>query len=211
MVKISMLSFKLGLNSPIKRTRVLDLLHRKKVDVVFLQETHLTAIDAKRLQNRHYTPRVSSSCISKKKGEIILFKRNSNFIIEHTGSDENGRIAYSCTSIEGKRLGFVNIYAPNSFFPNVSKIILSLQGFSIIIGSDMTAVFDTDLDCSNPSVSVAQTRSSTALRSLIKDIDVCDALRIHNPTARNTPISPQVINHFQKLIIFYFHLRDFQG
>ncbi len=67
------------------------------------------------MQNRHYIPIVSSSCNSKKKGVIILLKRNSNFSVEHTGSDNDGRVAYCCTSIEGKRLAFVNIYAPNSY------------------------------------------------------------------------------------------------
>lgn len=81
MVNINILSLNVrGLHSPIKRTRVLDLMHRKKIDVAFLQETHLTATDTQRMQNRRYIPIISSSCKSKKQGVTILFKRNSNFI-----------------------------------------------------------------------------------------------------------------------------------
>lgn len=196
MVRINILSLNVrGLNSSIKRTRVLDLLHRKNIDVAFLQETHLIARDSQRMQNKRYIPITSSSCKSKKKGVTILYKRNSNFIIEHSGSDDDGRIAYCCTLIEGKKFAFVNIYAPNSydaeFFPNVLKTLLSLQGYSIIIGSDMNAVLDTVLDHSNSSVSVAQSQSSKALRLFTKDLDVCDVWRIHNPTAKEyTYFSP---------------------
>ncbi len=62
MVRINILSLNVrGLNAPTKRTKVLDLLHRKKIDVAFLQETHLVASDNQRMQNRHYIPIVSSS------------------------------------------------------------------------------------------------------------------------------------------------------
>ncbi len=196
MVRINILSLNVrGLNAPTKHTKVLDLLHRNKIDVTFLQETHLIASDNQRLQNRHYIPIVSSSCNSKKKGVIILLKRNSNFTVEHTGSDNDGRVAYCCTWIEGKRLAFVNIYAPNSYdaslFPNVLKTLFSLNGDSIITGADMNAVLDTVLDHSNPSISIAQSQSSTALRLFTVDLDVCDAWRLHNPTAKEyTYFSP---------------------
>lgn len=61
-----------------------------------------------------------------------------------------------------------------SFFPNVSKTLLSLQDYSVIVGSDMNAMLDTILDRSNSSVTVAQSQSSTALRMFTKDFDVCD-------------------------------------
>ncbi|MGL4646210.1 MAG: endonuclease/exonuclease/phosphatase family protein, partial [Cetobacterium sp.] len=189
MVNINILSLNVrGLNSPIKHTRVLDLMHRKKIDVAFLQEIHLTAMDTQRMQNRRYIPIISSCCKSKKQGVTILFKRNSNFIVEHKGSDDDGRVAYCCALIEGNRYAFVNIYAPNSydasFFPQVLKTLLSLHNYSIVIGSDMNAVFDTALDRSNPSISVTQSHSSAALRLFSKDLDLCDAWRLQNPTAK---------------------------
>lgn len=43
-----------GLNSPFKRSKVLDFLHRQNVDIALLQETHLKPNDTLRLQNRRY-------------------------------------------------------------------------------------------------------------------------------------------------------------
>lgn len=56
-------------------------------------------------------------------------------------------------------------------FPNILKT-LSLNGYSIIVGADMNAVFGTILDCSNRSVIIAQSRSLTALRLFTMDLDV---------------------------------------
>lgn len=40
-----------GLNNPVKRTACLDLLHRHKVDVAFVQESHLSRNDVSRFSN----------------------------------------------------------------------------------------------------------------------------------------------------------------
>ncbi len=49
----------------------------------------------------------------------------------------------------------------------------------------------TVLDRSNQSISKAQSQSSTALRMFSMDLDVCDAWRLHNPTAKEyTYFSP---------------------
>lgn len=43
-----------GLNSPFKRTRVLDLMRRKGEDVTLLSETYLMPNDVQRMQNGPY-------------------------------------------------------------------------------------------------------------------------------------------------------------
>lgn len=43
-----------GLNSPFKRTKVLDFLRRKNVDVALLSETHLQPAYVHCMQNNHY-------------------------------------------------------------------------------------------------------------------------------------------------------------
>ena len=49
-----------GLNSPYKRSKILDFLRRKKVDIALLQETHLKPDDVNRFQNRFYKPMVAA-------------------------------------------------------------------------------------------------------------------------------------------------------
>ncbi len=43
-----------GLNSAVKRTRVLEYLHRKSIFCALIQETHLKQSDVARFQNKYY-------------------------------------------------------------------------------------------------------------------------------------------------------------
>ncbi len=43
-----------GLNSAVKRTRVLEYLHRKSISCALIQETHLKQSDVARFQNKYY-------------------------------------------------------------------------------------------------------------------------------------------------------------
>lgn len=54
-----------GLNAPHKRTSVLGLLRRKKVDIALLSETHLLKADVRRLADKFYHVIASSSASTK--------------------------------------------------------------------------------------------------------------------------------------------------
>ncbi len=43
-----------GLNSAVKRTHVLEYLHRKSISCALIQETHLKQSDVARFQNKYY-------------------------------------------------------------------------------------------------------------------------------------------------------------
>ncbi len=43
-----------GLNSAVKRTRVLEYLHRKSISFALIQETHLKQSDVARFKNKYY-------------------------------------------------------------------------------------------------------------------------------------------------------------
>ncbi len=78
-----------GLNSAVKRTRVLEYLHRKSISCALIQETHLKQSDVARFQNKYYKLAAFSS--AKNKTMLILVNRKLNLTIEHLGSDEKGR------------------------------------------------------------------------------------------------------------------------
>ena len=184
-----------GLNSAFKRSKVLELLKRKNVDVALLSETHLKPTDVRRMQNKHYRLVASSGDGSKTKGVMILMKRRLNLAIEKISSNNSGRLAYCGVSIQGKKVAFASIYAPTSFdpsyFPWLTKELLCLSNYSLIVGSDMNTFFDHNLDRSNPSVTHSQALSSNALKNFAKDINLVDIWRVQNPTARDyTYFSP---------------------
>lgn len=42
-------------------------------------------------------------------------RRGINVAVERTGPDNGVRLAYCCTSIQGKKIAFISIYAPALF------------------------------------------------------------------------------------------------
>lgn len=80
-----------GLNGPIKRTKVFQLLKLHRADIVFLQETHLKISDHKRLR-RPWVGQVFHSLFdSKARWAAILISQKNQFISESIVPDRNGR------------------------------------------------------------------------------------------------------------------------
>ncbi len=101
-----------GLNSAVKRTRVLEYLHRKSISCALIQETHLKQSDVARFQNKYYKLAAFSCAQNKIKGVLILVNRKLNLTIEHLGSDEKVRFVFIRCKIYN-RLALVSIYGPN--------------------------------------------------------------------------------------------------
>ncbi len=106
-----------GLNSAVKRTRVLEYLHRKSISCALIQETHLKQSDVARFQNKYYKLAAFSCALNKTKGVLILVNRKLNLTIEHLGSDEKGRFVFIRCKIFNNRLALVSVYGPNETIP----------------------------------------------------------------------------------------------
>ncbi len=111
-----------GLNSAVKRTRVLD------ISCALIQETHLKQSDVARFQNKYYKLIAFSCAQNKTKGVLILVNRKLNLTVEHIGSDEKGRFVFIRCKIYNNRLALVSIYGPNetdsAFLTQISKTLL---------------------------------------------------------------------------------------
>lgn len=109
-----------GLRSPQKRSKILRHLHTLKVDIAFLQETHLPEKDFFRLKKLWVGEEVGSPAIGKKGEVITLIRKNKPFHITNTNSDNHERrITLTLTSTGSQcneSIKFTNLYAPN--FPN---------------------------------------------------------------------------------------------
>ncbi len=98
-----------GLNSAVKRTRVLEYLHRKSISCALIQESHLKQSDVARFQNKYYKLAAFSCALNKTKGVLILINRKLHLTIEHLGNDEEGRFVFICCKIHNTRLALVSI------------------------------------------------------------------------------------------------------
>ena len=88
-----------GLNSPFKRSKVLEFLKKGKMSMWL---SYLRLIWNHPMQNKHYRVITSSEDGSKTKGVIILIKRRLNLAIDKISSNNSRRLAYCGVSIQGK-------------------------------------------------------------------------------------------------------------
>ncbi len=77
-----------GLNSAVKRTCVLEYLHRKSISCALIQETHLKQSDVARFQNKYYKLAAFAfpHALNKTNGVLILVNRKLNLkALQKTG------------------------------------------------------------------------------------------------------------------------------
>lgn len=81
-----------------------------------------------------------------------------------------------------KNIGLVSVYAPNSFdekfYDTLTKMLLALTDYCLIIGADFNAVWNHEKDRTG----IYQKSASAALRQRAFDLGVQDIWRLVNPT-----------------------------
>ncbi len=191
-----------GLNSAVKRTRVLEYLHRKSISCALIQETHVKQSDVARFQNKYYKLAALSSAQNKTKGVLILVNRKLNLTIEHLGSDEKGRFVFIRCKIYNNRLALVSIYGPNeidiAFLTQISKTLLEEIDCPLVVGGDFNAVINPALDKSQSNTTANP--SSKLLNKFITELNLIDLWRIQNTKAKDfTFFYKIIINKIQSL------------
>ncbi len=176
-----------GLNSAVKRTRVLEYLHRKSISCALIQETHLKQSDVAHFQNKYYKLIAFSCAQNKTKGVLILVNRKLNLTIEHLGSDEKGRFVFIRCKIYNNRLALVSIYGPNetdsAFLTQISKTLLEEIDCPLVVGGDFNAVINPALDKSQSDTTANP--SSKLLNKFITELNLIDLWRIQNTKAKD--------------------------
>lgn len=169
-----------GLNGPIKRKRVLTYLKKLKVDLVFLQETHLTAQEHKKLKREWVGQVVSSSFNSRARGVAILVNKNTPLEILDTDIDSSGRYVFVNCRIFSEQWSLLNLYAPNYddeiFMQNMFLKAAGGQQ-NILIGGDPI------MDKSTKAISNSKAAKTT--QTFMKDLNLIDIWRRMHPQTRD--------------------------
>ena len=190
MTEYKFLSFNVrGVNIPHKRTSILGVLRNKSVDFAFIQESHLLKQHANRLANKYYRVLAFSAATSKAKGVAILARRRLRLDFLGDWSDSDGRITIAKIRLEGKMIALVSVYAPNvldkEFYNLLTKTLLDLTEFKIIVGSDFNATWQLGLDRSTSIESREQALTSAELRAWADSTGLVDIWRLMNPSVRD--------------------------
>ena len=197
-----------GINSPIKRKKLLTYLKRQKVDIAFIQESHFS--DAEHLKlHRDWVGKVFfSSYSSKARGVVLLINKHLNFKLNSVEKDKNGRFLHVDCEINRNRISLVNIYGPNYddpvFFNSLIMKLATIEGHCIV-GGDFNLVLDPLLDRSSPKTS-SLSKAATALKQGMKEIGITDVWRNLYPNQRDYSFFSSMHNTYSRIDMFLVSL-----
>ena len=140
-----------GLGNFTKRKSVLNFIKRSKIDICYLQETHLDAPLIERLNHEWHGSVLASAGDTRARGVVILVKPRLEIKINTVSTDDDGRIVCVQGEVMDKTVVLCNIYAPNiddpTFFTRVIQKIESFQNRDIIIiGGNFNLVMEPHID-----------------------------------------------------------------
>jgi len=149
MIKINFISLNIrGINDPNKVQFLKDFLRNQRVDVCFLQETHLNSSDYVDELSKNFSNYFCYFTLNfdKTKGVGILINKNLSHDINvlSTQYDLDSRFLRVEIKIENYYLNLVNIYAPNveneqfEFINKMYDVCASVK--NIILAGDFNAV-----------------------------------------------------------------------
>uniref|UniRef100_A0AAR2K515 exodeoxyribonuclease III n=1 Tax=Pygocentrus nattereri TaxID=42514 RepID=A0AAR2K515_PYGNA len=155
-----------GLNSPIKRERVLRGLKREKAQIIFLQETHLSPAEYK---NR--------------RGVAIIFQNSLNFELTKEINDKEGRFVLLQGRLQQMPITLFNIYVPpnsnKAFFHIILDLLASKSKATLICGGDFNLVLSHRLDTT--SIKRLQSRETRIMNNILVELGLLDVWReLHN-------------------------------
>ena len=195
-----------GLGNPIKRKRVLTFLKKGKIDIAFLQETHLSNEEHKKLKRDWVGQVYFSSFTSKKRGTALLIHKKLPFIFKEQYNDCEGRHILIRGMLYGQELTLLNVYAPNEDRPKFMIDMITLfnqhnTDFGMIAG-DFNCCMDSNLDKS--STTVSNPNASKTLRLASMDVGLVDVWRELNPTSRDYTFYSTKHKSYSRLDLFFF-------
>lgn len=177
-----------GLNTPIKRKKVLTHLKRCKPDIIFLQETHWrhnkdSGLRANWLGACHTASHTSSS-----RGVAILFRKGIPLDIDVLKKDPEGRYLIIRMIVNSVPYILVNVYAPNNeqhvFYTKLIQELTPYSNNGLIIGGDFNGTQDPRLDRTHNSRSPQATLLTHSLISLKEHLNICDPWRVSNVNSK---------------------------
>lgn len=194
-----------GLNSPVKRSRVLHHLKHLQGKIIYLQETHFKPSVSPRIKCGWVGHSYFSSFNSKSRGVAILIHKSVSFECSHVTSDPGGRFLIVKGKIYDTPVLLVNVYAPNwdnpDFFRQLFSDLPDMSSHFLIWGGDFNCWLNPSLDRSSTKIATI-TRSARVIKTFMNEFSVSDPWRFFNPAGKAFSFFSHVHHTFTRIDYF---------
>lgn len=176
-----------GSNNPMKRKAILNSLKKDKIQIAFLQETHLSDNEHNKYLREWVGQVYYSSYSTSKRGVIILIHKNLPLVVTDTYKDTEGRIILAKGTLYGEIILLGSIYSPNVNDDDFSALLfdqlVEMDSSNILIGGDFNCSLCPFLDRS-PAQNT-QSKSARSLNNTLEEIGLVDIWRHLNPSTQS--------------------------
>lgn len=172
----------------VNRSKVFSHISKQKVDIVYLQETHLLPKDHCRLGRGGFSRIYHSKFASNKsRGTAILIHRDVFFEETKVIADKDGRFVIVQWRLFSVPVVLVSLYAPNwddvKFFSDLFARLPDPNTHQLILGGDFNCVLHPVLDRSS-SLPRALSKSANCVNNFMHAYGMVDAWRYMYSTTR---------------------------
>ncbi len=199
-----------SLNHPVKRKKVFAHLKQLKVDIAYLQETHLCTTDLFRLRGCWTGQIYHSNFQSKARGAAILINKNIPFTMTSVAADPLGRYVIVVGQLYSLPVILANIYAPNwdnpVFFSNLFSRLPNMTSHHLILGGDTNCILSPVLDRSSPK-NTSLSKSARSINLFLISYGIADIWRFRNPTSREYSFFSPVHKTYSRIDNFFLDKR----
>uniref|UniRef100_A0A670ILN7 Reverse transcriptase domain-containing protein n=1 Tax=Podarcis muralis TaxID=64176 RepID=A0A670ILN7_PODMU len=175
-----------GMNEKTKRNKIVNVLKKKKLDVICMQETHVARKHKHVLVNKNLGTEFINSTEEKKKGVVTYV--NEKWEPKLICKDEDGRILGVQINFQGGKINVVNIYAPNSnrseFFKKLEQVLLDLDNNKTVLLGDFNAIPILEMDRQTEKKKHKQGKLPKSFLDLEENMDLIDIWRYKHPTEK---------------------------
>ena len=190
MQDIKFVSFNVnGLGNPIKRGKVLSKLKKDKVQIAYLQETHLGEVEHSKLAKKGGFNHIFSSSYNQgpRRGVAILISRTISY--EHISEikDKKGRFVMVICRIEGVLMTLLNLYAPPGsewpFYKRIFDLMVTQSQGIMVCAGDLNQRLQPHLDASAGDMEPKPLARKINL--LMNEVGIVDVWRELHPSSRD--------------------------
>lgn len=192
-----------GVLNPTKRSKIVSKMKKEGVEVILLQETHLTEKEHAKLKRNGSNQIFSASYKSGhgRGGAILISGRISFEKISVTGNKE-GRFIMVKGNLEGEVVTLVNVYAPPGSDRGFYRQMFDLM----ITGGHLNQRLNSQLDSS--AGGIQKSAISKKIKDLMAELGVVDVWRDLNPTSKNYTYYSSPHNIYTRIDYFLMYNKD---